>query len=91
MNRDYPEHINVQGCRMLHQFISFSTAMRVPGSRYHTDYPKHIPVRGCRMAIYAPGLAYGFLDHTTYVFHCAFMAGKTILLPTNIAMFPDIQ
>ena len=43
------------------------------------------------MAIYAPGLAYGFLDHKTYVFHCAFMAGKKIVLPTNIAVFGDIQ
>ena len=55
------------------------------------DNPEHIPVRGYRMAIYAPGLAYGFLDHTTYVFHCAFMAGKTRVLPTNIAVFGDIQ
>ena len=35
------------------------------------------------------GLAYGFLDHTTYVFHCAFMAGKTIMLPTNIAVYGE--
>ena len=91
MNRDYPEHTNVQGCHMLHHFIHFPTAPRLPGSSHHNGYPKHIPVWGCRMVIYAPGLAYGFLDHTTYVFHCAFMAGKTILLPTNIAMFRDIQ
>ena len=70
MNRDNPEHTNVQGCRILHQFINFTTAPRFPGS---------------------PGLAYGFLDHTTYVFHCAFMDGKTIVMLTNIAMFGDIQ
>ena len=41
------------------------------------------------MAIYAPGLTYGFVDHTTYVFHCVFMAGKTIMLPTNIVVFGE--
>ena len=30
----------------------------------------------CRMAIYAPGLAYGFLDHTTYVFTAPSWPGK---------------
>ena len=41
------------------------------------------------MAIYARGLADGFLDQTTYAFHCAFMVGKTIMLPTNIAEFGE--
>ena len=42
------------------------------------------------MEIYAPGLADGFLDHTTFVFlHCAYIADKTIMLPSNITLFGE--